>query len=253
MATKAKTPSKTPIAAAVPSAPVAPAAAPVAPAAAPVAPATPSLGDAGIVYATAAELGKTFGRSAIREASDIQTFALSFKHAGCETSFEMYEAFAADFKAAAKDAGWQAPQDLWERTCATARGLNLIGDKPKSTAPAATAKKAQRAKAAEAVKGKTAAELKAEADAAAKAGDLIKAGELAKMAERAAKTAAAEAAKAAAAKVQPLIDKLAEDVKVMKKAGDVQGLTMLLSIADALAAGKHATVAKALKAFSVKA
>jgi hypothetical protein len=210
-----------------------------------------SLGDASIVYATAAELGKTFGRSAIREASDLQTFAYSFKHAGCESSFEAYQAFANDFKAAAKDAGWQAPQDLWERTCATARGLNLIGDKPKATTAAATVKAEQRTKAAEVLKGKTAVELKAEAEALAKAGNLVEAGKVARQAEIKVKEAQREAVKAARESCKPMIDSVREAIDAMLKANDVTGLGYLSKVARMLAAGQHVQVGKAIKPLKV--
>jgi hypothetical protein len=171
--------------------------------------------------------------------------------AECKT-LDAWNAARAAFIAGATSAGYAAPQDLWERTLKTGREWGVVPDKPKAETAAATTKAAERTRASEAIQGKTAVELKAEADAKAEAGDYVAAAKLQKAADTAVKTAQREAIKVAKDECAPLIAAIKSSTDLMLKANDRTGLGHLAKVAQCLAQGQHASVAKAIKALKVK-
>jgi hypothetical protein len=208
--------------------------------------------------ASARTLGDAIARKTISLASDVFSFAASVKAANAHAEFTAYTTFRAEFVAGAAGAGYQAADDLWLNTWKQAKALGHLGDAPKSAAPAAQAKAAQReaAKAAEKADTRTPAELRTVADKLAKekgAAGAAEAAKLVQLAEKKEKEASRAAAEKVAEKVKPQLEKLSTARDVLKKANDLQGLTLLAKVAELLAAGQHAKVSAAIKGLKVPA
>ena len=184
---------------------------------------------------TAAQLGTAFAKSALRDVSDLQSFAVSVKVRDAHTGFAAYSAFALEFKAAAESAGWSASQDLWERTWLGAKNCSFLPDRPKSDAPAAVKKATDRgaakAKIAAAIKGKTPLELSAEAGKLAAAGKLDEAAHTMSLAKTAQREIDKAAKDKAAAAIKPLHQRIGDAVKRLEKAGDIKALQQIAVLA----------------------
>lgn len=207
---------------------------------------------------SARDIGAAIARKTISLASDVFSFAASIKAAKAHEDFTAYNTFRAEFVAGAKAADYSAADDLWLNTWKQAKALGHLGEKPASPAPAAQAKAAQREKAKEAEKAdeRTPLELRAKADELAKAqgaAGAVEAAKLLTLAEKKEKETAKAAADKVAEKVKPQLEKLHTARDAMKKAADLQGLTILAKVAELLAAGQHAKVSAAIKALKVPA
>lgn len=188
--------------------------------------------------ATAQELGTSFARLALREASDVASFAESVKGVKAHEDFKVFDQFRTEFKDAARAAGYEDADSLWSRTWRAAKAFGMLGEFPKAQSEAATKKAAQREQAKAAlskmVEGKTAAELLVASSEALKEGDasqaaaLLSAAQKAKAdADKAAKDAAREATKKQVERIRAVLDRLV-------KAGDVAKLTKLAAAAEKL-------------------
>lgn len=189
-------------------------------------------------FASAKDLGTSFARLALREASDVATFAESVKEFKANTDYKAFTSFRDDFKGAAAAAGYEDADSLWSRTWRAAKAFGFLGEFPKAQSEAATKKASQReaakAEVAKLVKGKTPAELLAESRKLIDAGDANKAAEVlvaAKAAQRdadkAAKAKAHEATKGHVERIRAALDRLA-------KAGDAAKLAKLAAAAEKL-------------------
>lgn len=189
-------------------------------------------------FVSAKDLGTSFARLALREASDVATFAESVKEFKANTDYKAFVAFRDDFKGAASAAGYEDSDSLWSRTWRAAKAFGFLGEFPKAQSDAATKKAAQREAAKTEIKklveGKTPAELLAQSRKLIEAGDANRAAEVlvaAKTAQReadkAAKAKAHEATKAHVERIRAALDRLA-------KAGDTAKLGKLVALAEKL-------------------
>jgi hypothetical protein len=191
-----------------------------------------------IRLSTATELGASFAKLALREASDVASFAESVKGMKAHEDFKAFTVFRDEFKGAAVNAGYADADSLWSRTWRAAKAFGFLGEFPRAQSTEATKKAAQReaakAETKKLTEGKTPAELLAESRKALDAGEADKAVAIMQaakaaqaQADKAAKDKAHEATKAQVLRIRGVLERLV-------KSGDVGKLTKLANAAEKL-------------------